>query len=78
MILLRPRTLICLAVLLLGLVAGSIGQSGGSAAPAGADIIGPVYAIQPLSPNFHLPVGQTFVYEADWRLWTAGNATFKI
>jgi hypothetical protein len=76
--LLRPSTLICLAFLLLGLTAGSIGQSGGNAAPATGDTIGPVYAIQPLSPNFHLPVGQTFVYEADWRLWTAGNAIFRI
>lgn len=36
------------------------------------------FNIQPLSPSFHLPAGQAFSYEADWRLWTAGNATIKL
>ena len=40
--------------------------------------IGASYYIEPLSNNFHLPAGQAFIYEADWRLWTAGNATIKL
>ena len=79
MILSRPRILSCLAVLLLGVSAGSNGQSAGKAAAvADGATIGPIYAIQPMSANFHLPVGQTFVYDADWRLWNAGKATIKI
>ena len=46
-------------------------------APPSANV-GATYAIQPLSTAFHLPAGQSFVYEADWRLWTAGNATIKL
>ena len=74
----KPRTLIFGALLLLTLGAGSIGQASGRSATPTGDTIGPAYAIQSGSPNFRLPVGQTFVYEADWRLWTAGNAIIKI
>ena len=58
-----------------------VGQSADKAPAAGTQVtasIGPTYFIQPLSAGFHLPAGQTFVYDADWRLWTAGNATIKL
>lgn len=77
----RPKILFSLAMLLLWVPPGSVGQSTGQAQPSATrnpTSIGPSYFIQPLSPNFRLPVGQTFVYEADWRLWTAGNATIKL
>jgi hypothetical protein len=69
---LRSKILYCLALLAVCVPAGSQGPS----APAPPN--GPAYAVQPLSPNFHLPAGQTFTYDADWRLWTAGNATIKL
>ena len=34
--------------------------------------------IQPLRPGFELPNGQTLHYEADWRYWTAGIASFHL
>lgn len=77
----RPRILFCVALLLLCVPAGSVGQLTGKTQPSlpqPTASIGPAYYIQPLSPSFHLPAGQAFVYEADWRLWTAGNATIKL
>ena len=69
-----------LALLLLGVPAGSVGQSAGkTAAPVTETAsLGAAYAVQPLSPSFHLPVGETFQYDADWRLWNAGKATIKL
>jgi hypothetical protein len=62
--------------------AGSVvGQSSGKSQPAATTqtaSIGPTYFIQPLSPAFRLPVGEALSYEADWRLWTAGNAVIKV
>ncbi len=34
--------------------------------------------IEPLRPGFELPNGQTLHYQADWRFWTAGVASFKV
>lgn len=69
-------------MLLLFATAGSVvGQSPGKSQPAATTqtaSIGPGYFIQPLSPAFHLPTGQAFTYEADWRLWNAGNAVIKL
>lgn len=73
----KPGILSLLALLALAVPAGSAGQSARQLSPPTATI-GAAYAIQPLSSNFRLPVGQTFVYDADWRLWTAGNATIKV
>ena len=60
--------------MLLCIPAGSVGQSQTTQTAS----IGATYFIQPLSPSFHLPVGERFTYDADWRLWTAGNATIKV
>lgn len=40
--------------------------------------IGPLAQIHPPPDNFAFPNGQTFVYEAEWRLWTAGIATISL
>ncbi len=78
----RLRFPFCLCVLLLSFSAGSVvGQSAGkrpSVEPTTTASIGAAYHIQPLSTNFHLPAGRAFIYEADWRLWTAGNASIKL
>ena len=34
--------------------------------------IGPVAQIHPPPENYVFPNGQVFVYQAEWRLWTAG------
>jgi hypothetical protein len=78
---LRLRILYCLAFLLSCIPLGGVGQTTGKA-PSGPGpttaSIGASYYIQPLAPNFHLSVGEQFSYDADWRLWTAGNATIKL
>ncbi|MFB3917874.1 MAG: DUF3108 domain-containing protein [Terriglobales bacterium] len=40
--------------------------------------IGPLSRIQRPPENFHLPSGTTYVYGAEWRLWTAGTASIRI
>ncbi len=36
--------------------------------------IGPIATIHPTPDTYVFPNGQTYVYEAEWRLWTAGTA----
>jgi hypothetical protein len=36
--------------------------------------IGPIAQIHPAPDNYVFPNGQTYVYQAEWRLWTAGTA----
>jgi hypothetical protein len=40
--------------------------------------IGPVAQIHPAPDNHTFPNGQAFVYQAEWRLWTAGTARIEI
>jgi hypothetical protein len=40
--------------------------------------IGPVAQIHPAPDNHIFPNGQAFVYQAEWRLWTAGTARITI
>lgn len=42
------------------------------------DIIGPLARILPVPPHYHFPDGQTLVYAAEWRIWSAGTATLRI
>lgn len=39
---------------------------------------GPASQIHPAPPNYAYPDGTTYVYQAEWRLWTAGTATLSI
>ncbi len=41
-------------------------------------MIGPVAHILPVPPHHHFPDGETLVYTAEWRIWTAGTATLRI
>src|SRR3954470_6298791 len=34
--------------------------------------------VQPPSATYQFPVGQTLVYDADWRLFNAGTATIRV
>jgi len=50
-----------------------------TAAPAQTETkVSSAARIEPLRPGFELPNGQTFHYEADWRFWTAGVASFHV
>jgi hypothetical protein len=40
--------------------------------------IGPAAQIHPAPPNYAYPNGTTYVYQAEWRLWTAGTATLSL
>lgn len=46
--------------------------------PAAPDTIGPLAQIHPTPANHVFPNGQSFVYEAEWRLWTAGTARISL
>jgi hypothetical protein len=48
------------------------------AAPPAQAVIGPGSQIHPPGPGYHFPTNQTWVYEVDWRLLTAGVATLHI
>jgi hypothetical protein len=47
-------------------------------ARAGGDSIGPLAHIQPPPLNHHFPDGTTYVYTAEWRIWTAGTASLRV
>lgn len=38
----------------------------------------PVFQIHPPSPSYTFPKGVTYVYQAEWRLWTAGTARIAL
>ncbi len=40
--------------------------------------IGPVAQVHPTPETYTFPNGQAFVYEAEWRLWTAGTARITV
>jgi hypothetical protein len=40
--------------------------------------IGPAATIHPPAPNHRFPVGETYVFEGEWRLFNAGSATLKM
>jgi hypothetical protein len=40
--------------------------------------VGPLAQIHPVPENYLFPNGQSFVYEAEWRLWTAGTARISL
>ncbi len=42
------------------------------------DAIGSLAHVQPPPPNYRYPDGQTYVYNAEWRLWTAGTTSLRI
>lgn len=65
------------AVFLLGAIEG--GAQTPTPTPTGSPVdSSPAPAIQPLSASYRFPVGQTLVYEAEWRLFTAGTASLRV
>lgn len=48
------------------------------ARPPATASIGPVAQIHPPAPDFQFPNGQALVFEAEWRLWTAGSARIEM
>jgi hypothetical protein len=46
--------------------------------PATTATIGPAAQIHPPSPEYQFPNGQGLVFEAEWRLWTAGTARLEM
>ena len=69
----RPILLALACASLLVLSAAQQPPRGG--APAA---IGPVSQIHPPRPNYTFPLGQTFVYQAEWKLWNAGLVTLTV
>jgi len=59
---------------LLVLLAGAFAPG----ARAGGDSIGPLAHIQSPPPSHHFPNGITYVYTAEWRIWTAGTASLHL
>jgi len=49
-----------------------------SQAPAKPDVIGPQARIQAPGAGHHWPDFETYVYEVEWRIWTAGTATLRL
>jgi Protein of unknown function (DUF3108) len=45
---------------------------------AAGTAIGPLAQIRPAPPGYAFPDGQSFVYEAEWRLWNAGTARITV
>jgi len=45
--------------------------------PSG-DVIGPLAHIQSPPPRYSYPDGVTYVYTAEWRIWTAGTASLRM
>ncbi len=43
-----------------------------------ADTIGPVVRIRAPEPGHRWPNFETFVYDAEWRIWAAGTATLRM
>jgi hypothetical protein len=48
-----------------------------SAQPS-TNLIGSASYVQAPAPNHRFPEAQTYVYSAEWRLWTAGNGTIRL
>jgi Protein of unknown function (DUF3108) len=46
--------------------------------PRAPAAIAPVAQIHPPAPEYQFPNGQVFVFEAEWRLWTAGTARLEM
>ncbi|MGA3210959.1 MAG: DUF3108 domain-containing protein [Terriglobales bacterium] len=42
------------------------------------DMIGPLSHIQPPPANYAYPNGTTYVYNAEWAVWSAGTATIRM
>jgi hypothetical protein len=42
------------------------------------DVIGPVSHVQAPPANYAYPNGVTYVFNGEWRLWTAGTATLRM
>ncbi|HYG98387.1 MAG TPA: DUF3108 domain-containing protein [Terriglobales bacterium] len=53
-------------------------QHGFSNQPAQMDAIGPVAYVQAPPTNYRYPDGLTYVYNAEWRLFTAGTASLRL
>jgi Protein of unknown function (DUF3108) len=53
-------------------------QTGTTSGAQPANYIGTPSYIQAPTANHRFPDGQTLVFDAEWRLWTAGNATLRL
>lgn len=71
------RTVLKLVAAVFALTSLALGQSGASRS-AHTDSIGPLSHVQAPSPNHSFPNGVNYVYNVEWRLWTAGTASLRI
>jgi hypothetical protein len=56
----------------------SLAQAAPAPAAAASDTIGALARIQAPARNYRFPDSVSYIYTAEWRLWTAGTATLKI
>lgn len=74
----RPILLTTAFALLCVAVALSPGIAQQPPTPATSATIGPAAQIRPPAPDYQFPDGQALVFEAEWRLWTAGTARLEV
>ena len=60
------------------LVCAALAASLAGQQPVAPNSVGPVAQIHPAPESYVFPNGQSFVYEAEWRLWTAGTARITL
>lgn len=61
----------------LALLAG-LQAAGQAPAQPPASSVSNAAQIRPPDPNHHWPDGETYVYEGEWKIWTAGAATLRM
>ncbi len=59
-------------------LAGGFARQQPLATSADSPAIGPLSQIHPRAPGYAFPLGQTLVYQAEWKLWIAGSATISV
>ena len=74
----RSHNLGRIAFILIILLAAVAAAAQHSDARAIAPAAGPVVQIQPPSANYIFPYNQTYVYGADWRIWTGGTVSLTM
>ena len=72
------RTLAVLALACSALVGAAQTGAPSHVQQTAGNSIGTASYVQPPVSNHRFPDGQTYVYNAEWRLWTAGNATLRL
>jgi len=74
----RLCLLVCAVFLLSAVLLPGAAPRQAPASVAQGAVIGPAVEIHPPPENHRFPLDETYVYQADWRLWNAGLVTLTI